>query len=1043
MSTTTTPIPPPQQLDGYSLVEQIGTGAYGEVWKADAPGGLTKAIKYVYGQLDGKRATSEFKALERVRQVRHPFLLSLERIEVVDGRLIVVTELADASLRDRFAECVRENGRGIPREELLRHLSEAAEALDYLSQQHDLQHLDVKPENLLLLAGHVKVADFGLVKSMSDQQQSVVGGMTPMYAAPEVFQGTPSSRSDQYSLAVMYQELLTGVLPFSGETTAELTMQHLRDEPNLEPLSEADRFVISRALSKSSEHRYESCVELAQALAGVQTTPYAAEAAPLPSQRETTRVTSTPTEIFSDEEAGNSNHGSILLDVSAVDPTAVQVASPLQVEYDGFEPGPALLVGLGGIGGEVLTRLKGKLVARREEESFPNQLPMLLLDTDPKSIQAATREQRGGGLTAEETLLLSLRRPQDYRAKASSMLRWLSRRWLYNVPRSLRTEGIRPLGRLALLDHARQAMQRLRGVVSAAIAATDATSDRPLRVYVVSSINGGTGGAMTTDIAFSLRTILERMGVTNATIHGLMLNASVRGPQQGELARVNAFAWFSEFQHFNRPQVAYPGDTGSGLPAHDHTTPLFDHAYLLELGDGIDANQLAAGVDSAAEYLLQDALTPTQAALDACRAASSGRPGELRTAQLHRYQSAPESQRLAAISALTRELGLLWCDDLSVGRTHIELTTSTNHLVRGAATLVNRLKLDSLGLTTLCRQAVERSWSPASTDAMGAVPFNQIAAALSGDLAQQLSLDIATRLIDANERLSGAEGAAFWYLQHLQSVDSELQSLLAQVRSDAGLDDAQQLADKHRTHLAALQLARMVADQLKTHLITARKSISQLAVAFKATTKTTPEQQEQPWHDLPEQQRSEMLVEADQLLRQELTQHAPALLKISAEQDLTEPIAHLVEQQVSGVVDRALSGVITSNAGGQSPADVCPPLAQYGRELQRVLVAPSQVAPSGPLAEIENVTLAPSNTAASCLIIEAGRLSVPHVASHLVRGRRDYAQLASRVLTRQDIEWTSPLDLAAVDTPATPPASVPQQSLVMTDTLTPTCLLPS
>src|SRR2546423_3148517 len=138
-----------EPLPGYRLIERIGAGGYGEVWRAEAPGGLTKAIKFVFGTQHEKRASSELRALDHVRGVRHPFLLSLERIEVVDGRLLVVTELADKSLKERFDLCRREGLRGIPRDELLGYLRDAADALDFMSDAHDLQHLDIKPENLL------------------------------------------------------------------------------------------------------------------------------------------------------------------------------------------------------------------------------------------------------------------------------------------------------------------------------------------------------------------------------------------------------------------------------------------------------------------------------------------------------------------------------------------------------------------------------------------------------------------------------------------------------------------------------------------------------------------------------------------------------------------------------------------------------------------------------------------------------------------------------------------------------------------------------
>ncbi len=154
----------------------------------------------------------------------------------------------------------RRGASGHPGEELLSYLAEAADALDFLVERHEIAHLDVKPENLLMLAGHMKVADFGLAKSISAQMEaSLVGGMTPAYAAPEVFRGHPGPQSDQYSLAIVYQELLVGALPFTGLTAAELTLQHLNHEPQLGALSEHDRFAISRALAKDPHHRFVNC----------------------------------------------------------------------------------------------------------------------------------------------------------------------------------------------------------------------------------------------------------------------------------------------------------------------------------------------------------------------------------------------------------------------------------------------------------------------------------------------------------------------------------------------------------------------------------------------------------------------------------------------------------------------------------------------------------------------------------------------------------------------------------------------------------------
>src|SRR5580700_3058376 len=99
-----------EPLPGYRLIERLGGGGFGEVWKAEAPGGLHKAIKFVFGDLrgageNGQRAEQELKALKRVKEVRHPYILSLERYDIIDGQLIIVMELADRNLWDRFREC--------------------------------------------------------------------------------------------------------------------------------------------------------------------------------------------------------------------------------------------------------------------------------------------------------------------------------------------------------------------------------------------------------------------------------------------------------------------------------------------------------------------------------------------------------------------------------------------------------------------------------------------------------------------------------------------------------------------------------------------------------------------------------------------------------------------------------------------------------------------------------------------------------------------------------------------------------------------------
>ena len=269
---------PREPIPGYRLLEPLGRGGYGEVWKCEAPGGLFKAIKFVEGERgigagDTVPAVEELKAIQHIKSLRHPFLLSMERVELIDGELVIVMELADKSLLDVFKEHRAGGAAGIPRDELLRYLHEAADVLDLMNLRHGLQHLDVKPGNLFLVSNHVKVADFGLVRSLADRaapadSSLLSGGITALYAAPEMFRDVISPTCDQYSLAIVYQELLTGVRPFDGKNLRQLLLQHSMAEPDLRSLPEGDRPAVARALSKDPQQRFPTCLDFLRALEG-------------------------------------------------------------------------------------------------------------------------------------------------------------------------------------------------------------------------------------------------------------------------------------------------------------------------------------------------------------------------------------------------------------------------------------------------------------------------------------------------------------------------------------------------------------------------------------------------------------------------------------------------------------------------------------------------------------------------------------------------------------------------------------------------------
>lgn len=249
-------------IPDYELVEQLGEGGFGEVWRAKGPGGISVAMKFI--RLSDKTMT-EVRAFEVMKDIRHPQLLSVFGAWQVDGWLILAMELADRTLFDRLVEATRQGLPGIPRLELLDAMRDAARGIDYLNSIN-VRHRDIKPQNFLLVGGGVKVADFGLAKLVEKDLASNSGAMTPAYAAPEFLQSQTSDRSDQYSLAVSYCQLRGGRLPFEGHQAAVM-LGHLHEAPDLTMVPTAERPVVARALSKKPEDRWLSCKEFVEALA--------------------------------------------------------------------------------------------------------------------------------------------------------------------------------------------------------------------------------------------------------------------------------------------------------------------------------------------------------------------------------------------------------------------------------------------------------------------------------------------------------------------------------------------------------------------------------------------------------------------------------------------------------------------------------------------------------------------------------------------------------------------------------------------------------
>jgi hypothetical protein len=630
--------PNAEPIPGYRLIEPLGSGGFGEVWKCEAPGGLFKAIKFVYGNIDSLdvdavRAEQEKHALERIKEVRHPFVCSIERFEVVGGELVIVMELADKSLHDLFIECQNAGMIGIPRDDLLRYLRDAAEALDYMNEKHNLQHLDVKPRNLFMVSDRVKVADFGLVKHLERQSSSgILGGVTPLYAPPETFNGKISKHSDQYSLAIVYQELLTGQRPYTGKNVRALAQEHLKGQPELRSLPEAERPIIARALAKDPDQRFPNCMAFLRAL-------YNARAASRPATRpelalagggRRAKPMSETMEDFNlgpeaDALAEEVNLGGPHRDDDEPEPSelGMTVAQPTTGALR-----PTLVIGLGGFGRKALLELRCRFLDRFGDLAKVPLLRFLCIDTDPEAVNTAVRGAPEVALSRTEVHHLPLQPVGNYRRRLIEQLSdWLPREKLYALPRSLQTQGSRALGRLAFVDNQQRLLARLKREIQEAtnpdvlyqsVTQTGlALRDNTPRVYVIAAGAGGNSG-MLPDLGYALRRLLHQMRHPEAEVTALLLCGAPTDPATPKPEQANLYATLTELNHFTDPSVPFAAQYGvDGQRIVDQGAP-FGSVYLLPLAHR-SPDALDGVISHLGSYLFHELTTPLGLRLDQLR----------------------------------------------------------------------------------------------------------------------------------------------------------------------------------------------------------------------------------------------------------------------------------------------------------------------------------------------------------------------------------------------------------------------------------------
>jgi eukaryotic-like serine/threonine-protein kinase len=258
-----------QQLGNYRLQSLLGTGGFADVYLGEHLHlGTLAAIKVLHTKLTGEDAKFFVQEARLIARLSHPHIIRVFDFDVEDMTPFLVMDYAPGgTLRQRHPK-----GTQVPLDSIIGYVKQIADGLQSAHEQR-LVHRDIKPENMLIdQHGAIVLSDFGVASvAHSTESQTIVelAGTLP-YIAPEQLQGLPRPASDQYALAVVVYEWISGTRPFQG-TFAEIVSQHLVKAPpplcgRVPGITQAIESVIFKAMSKEPHARFETIQEFAYAL---------------------------------------------------------------------------------------------------------------------------------------------------------------------------------------------------------------------------------------------------------------------------------------------------------------------------------------------------------------------------------------------------------------------------------------------------------------------------------------------------------------------------------------------------------------------------------------------------------------------------------------------------------------------------------------------------------------------------------------------------------------------------------------------------------
>jgi hypothetical protein len=292
-----------------------------------------------------------------------------------------------------------------------------------------------------------------------------------------------------------------------------------------------------------------------------------------------------------------------------------------------------LIIGLGAFGRRALVDLRCRFLDRFGDLAKLPLLRFLYVDPDADACKSALRGAPEVACAAEEIFHLPLQPVGNYRRRMLDQLgEWLPREKLYTMPRSLHTQGIRALGRLAFADHQLRLLARIRRDIQQvthpdslykAVAETGlAIRDNRPRVVVVAAAGGGASGLLP-DLGAALNRLLDQLKHKDADVNLFCFCGAPEDPATPRSEQANVYATLTELNHFSDPSIAFTAQYGADAPRIVDSARPFRSIYLLKLAHR-SPEALRDAVAHLGSYLFHELTTPLGLRLEASRLADPG-----------------------------------------------------------------------------------------------------------------------------------------------------------------------------------------------------------------------------------------------------------------------------------------------------------------------------------------------------------------------------------------------------------------------------------